>query len=282
MSQCTTINHTLWIGNNFPGQFSLPKLLQVGGVYIGDAFYEDTSGTIVDGTLTGVSLPALEDAQEIIAVDLGSITFLDLSSLRSNTVTFTLTGLPALRNFTFGSNYAGSYVNITNTGLKELSYNSGNQTPGFKVSLINNQDLSTLTFSSNASIGTLELNCNSAPLPSFSGPPMVDDLEISFCDQPSVDWEIALQGVGTVSGGSVEVHHNTFTGFALPNTTDLGIGLNIHDNSKLTNLSFPLLATIGSLSVKDNYVLQYIGSNAWPSLGVILGLAEMSGPFIRY
>ena len=282
MSQCTIINHTLWIGNNFPGSFSLPKLLQVGGIYVGDALYEDSTGGIVDGSLTSVSLPALEDAEEIIVVDYGSITSLDLPSLRSNSGTFTLAGLPALRNFTFSGSYEGSYVNITNTGLNEIFYNSGIQTIGFTMSLINNQDLSAITFSSNASIGTLELNCNSAPLPAFSGPPMIDDLEISFCNQPSVNWEIALQGVGTVSGGSIEVHDNTFTSFALPNTADLGLELNIHDNAKLTNISFPAMFTMGSLSIKNNSALEYITSTDWPDLGVILGNAELSGAFVRY
>lgn len=280
MSECTTINHTLWIGNNYPGDFFLPKLISVGGIYIGDAFYEQTTAGIDVGTLTSVSFPALEAASEILAVDLGSITSIDIPKLTNNAVSVTLTDLPGLKSFTFSSTFQGQYINITNTGLREINYQSSASL--YQMRLVNNPKLSALTFSSDVNITTLKLNCNSAPLPTFSGPANVRSLEISFCDQPSGNWETALQGLGSASAQSIEFHDNTFTGLRLPNITTITNSLDIYDNSKLTDLSLPVLSTVANIKIHENSLLQYINSTAWPDLRNISLEARLSGEFIKY
>jgi len=160
MSECTTINHTLWIENNYPGVFSLPKLINVDGIYIGDAFYSDTTQAIASGTLTGVSLPAVTSTFEILAINIGSIESIDIPNLAAVGLTVELSGLPALKTFTFSENFNGQYVNITNTGLTQFAWKSSAYV--YDMRLIGNVNLQTMTFADKANISQY---VQSYPLP---------------------------------------------------------------------------------------------------------------------
>ena len=266
MRPCTSIEHTLWIGNNFPGVFSLPNLVNVSDVYIGDAFYDDQSQTITSGTLTGVSFPALQNVGLIRAVNQGSINSIDVPNLTGNN-DVTLSGLPALANFSLNAGGDFSYINITNTGIVEFSYGG----PGLStLKLIGNPSLAKVTVPENSYIQRLEVDCGGLvtsrnslgykstqhkakyPMPRFTGPKNVSSFEISFCKQPSGDWKTALTGLGSTASFMVNFHHNEFLTLSVPDLRNTTSTISIEDNRNLTEIVFPALKAAGSLMITDN------------------------------
>jgi len=262
----------------------------VDSIYLGDPFYEDESGRIAQGTLTGVSLPAVTSASEIVAVNLASVESIDIPNLAGNGLIVTLSGLPNLKNYSFSSNFKGQYVNITNTGLTSLDWKS--KANLFSMRLVGNPNLASVTFTDNANITSLLINCGSPtntqgessmfaagyPMPSFSGPSIFSELEVTLCDQPSGDWRTTLDGLGSSSAGTLEFHDNVFTGLGVSNMTKCEL-LNIHDNYELTEIEMPSLDTAGEIDLKGNFQLGYINATTFPSLKNVSRTFELNGNF---
>ena len=293
MRPCAVIDHTLWIGNNFQGVFSLPNLVNVSNIYIGDAFYDDQTQTIASGTLTGVSFPALKKASEILAVNVGSINLIDVPNLVDG-YRITLSGLPALTNFSLSSNYAGSYINITNSAITEFSY-GGSSLSG--ITLTSNPSLEKVTVSDDSAIGALAVDCGGMvtsrssfgykttrraaqhAMPRFTGPKDISSFEVRYCKQPSGDWKTALASVGSIKAYSMKFHENEFINLSLPNLKNISSSLQILKNDNLTEIAFPSLTTIGELTITDNPSLLYINATAFPVLTSINYTSSFDGAF---
>jgi hypothetical protein len=284
MSGCMTINHVIWISNNFPGVFSLPNLVTVGSIYLGDALYEDTVGNISDGTLSGISLPALTSAFEIQAVNLASVESINIPNLVSNGLGLTFSGLPNLKNYTFNPNYKGKYVNITNTGLNYISWQSPDNISDMR--LVGNPNLTSVDFSPNTNITSLLIDCGGSslamesgyPMPRLSGPVSIHNLEIRYCDNSNGYWRAALEDLGSTSAGTVEIHHNAFTGLQISNMTTCDT-FDIHDNGNLIEISMPALETTKEIYLMSNAQLEYINETLFPVLQNVSGTFDFDGYF---
>jgi hypothetical protein len=287
MSGCTDLSqHTIWISNNFPGVFSLPKAVSIDSLYVGDVYYEDTTASIARGTLTDISLPALTTVFEISAVDLDSLASIEMPNVlgASNGFMLTLTGLPNLKNITFGANFAAEYVNITNTGLTKFNWPSTQNV--FHMTLSGNPSLTEITFADGANLTYLSINCGDdvpsqatgRPMPRLTGPTTIRELEVSFCDQPAGDWASALDGLGSTSAGMLSFHDNVFTGLQISNATTLE-DLEVHDNYNLAEIAFPNLMTAGKILVKNNAQLAYLNTTTFPTLSNVSGAFELDGNF---
>ncbi|KAH8597321.1 hypothetical protein B0O99DRAFT_593058 [Bisporella sp. PMI_857] len=260
MTACAKIHQTLWISNDYPGVPSLPSLVDVGGIYVGDVFYQGASQSIASGTLTGVSLPALTSAFEILAVNLDSFQPFDVPKLvgvrLSPTLTgvglsITLEGLPSLKNFTFSDNYDTQYITITNTGLTDFNFPSPKHV--FSIKLVGNPDLEKVTFSSNGNVTYLTVDCGSivkdlrskpedqCALPRFSGPAALRNLEVAYCNPPAGDARTAFDSVGKIA--------------------------------------FPQLTTAESISVVDNIGLNFINESAFSALKNVSQTSTFEGDF---
>jgi len=292
MTPCTVIQHTLWIGNNFPGIFSLPNLVNVSSIYIGDAFYDDQTQSIAPGTLSGVNFPALPKTSEILAVNLGSLSSIDIPNLVDGSF-ITLTGLPALTNFTLNSNYADGYVNITNTGITEFSYDGPSLSD---VTLVGNPSLAKVTISDESAISSIDVDCGGMvqsrnsfgskythhaaqhQMPRFSGPKNVTRFKVSYCKQPSGDWKTALAGIGSIKSYSLKFHDNEFISLSVPDLKNAS-SIEIEKNHNLTEIQFPSLKTADALTINDNSDLLYINATSFPALTSLGSLSRFDGPF---
>ncbi|KAH8811364.1 hypothetical protein F5884DRAFT_781876 [Xylogone sp. PMI_703] len=271
---CTAIDHWVWVGNNYPGVLRLPKLSNTQSINIGDVLEQDTSGGIAQGTLTGVSLPVLTDADSVIAINQGSLETIDAPNLASGYVI--LTGLPSLQSFAFGPHYLGGTIRIENTGIEELSYVS--TTSASQISLSGNKRLAKIIFGNDVNVTSLTLDCGNTPMPQFTGPAVIGTLDIESCSQP-LDWHTAFAGLGSDSAEKLQFHNNGFSGLALPNVTKVSEELDITTNENLTEFLFPVLTSVRTLYVTGNPKIDSINDTAWPVLGNISVRGDWEGSF---
>lgn len=294
MQSCTEINLDLWIGNSFPGVFSLPNLVNLSSLYIGDALYDDPTQTIASGTLTRVLFPALEKVYDITAVNLDSLAQIDVPKLSYVYNDITLSGLPALTNFTVSPSYVGWSINITNTGISEFNYQGDGDI--YKIMLTSNPNLAKVTIGENVGVDTLTIDCSGLvssqsygtfssylaavyPLPQFDGPKNISDLDVGFCLPPTGDWKTAFAGVGSVESQSMTFHDNKFSSLSVPDLKNCTGTIEIDMNSNLTNVTFPALKYAGALQITDNDQLKYLNASAFPLLNTINYTSKLDGSF---
>ncbi|KAF7585854.1 hypothetical protein BBP40_009965 [Aspergillus hancockii] len=250
--------------------------VQVSGTYTGDlnlnGVKEISGGLSCDGasnmtSWTASSLTTIGDSFKLNG--LTTLTTLSFGSLKKvGSIEFT--ALPNLQSldFTQGVTEAGS-VAITNTGLSSLNGISLDTVGGFDIT-------------ENTNLKTVNVNNlkNATALINFAG--NMDSLEVEFPNL-GTGQNMTFRNVSSVSLPSLEklkgqlgFWGNKFTSFSAPNLTETS-DLIFNDNSKLSNISMPVLKTVnGGFQIARN---DKLGSIDFPKLETVSGAIDFSGEF---
>jgi hypothetical protein len=260
INTCSKIKGDITIDKSFSGD------LQINGVK------EITGGLICSGgqnvsSITAGSLTTIGNAFDLQGLTtLTLLSFAELDSVGS----ISWEALPKLQSLAFGKGVtkAGD-VSIANTGLNDLNGISLKTVGTFKIQ--NNRDLRTIN------INNLQ---NATDLISFSG--NYDTLEV---DLPNLGTgtNMTFQNISSVSMPSLEkltgqlgFWGTKFQTFSAPNLTQTG-DLIFKDNTKLSNISMPVLKTVaGGFTIARDDKLSTI---SLPMLQRVNGAIDFSGTF---
>lgn len=201
-------------------------------------------------------LTALNDLRMDALTDVGSIEFI---------------ALPKLQNLHFGKSVSkAGKVRIVNTDLRSLDGIDLEETDGMEVS--NNVHLSSVNVNNitNAT-GHISFSANSM------------DLEIKLPNLKQAE-NITFRNTSLVSVPSLKktkgllgLYSNYMKEFSAPNLTSTG-DLIFNDNSKLNNISLPVLETVGNaLQIANNSKLESF--KGAPELTEISGTMDLTGVF---
>lgn len=161
--------------------------------------------------------------------------------------------LPALQALNFGQGITrANNVYISNTGLTDLK--------GIELTAVGAMDIN-----NNQYLKTINVNnlANVTQSLSFSANGL--NLEIDFPNLESAA-NLTFRNVTSISmpslaevGGSLGLYSNYFESFSAPNLTSTGNTIAVIDSSELSNLTFPMLQTIGGgLQLANNSKLEAI------------------------
>ncbi|KAJ5502171.1 hypothetical protein N7463_005045 [Penicillium fimorum] len=260
INSCSTIKGDITIDKSFRGDLQLSGIEKISGGLICSGGQNVTS-------ITASSLASIGKAFDLDG--LTTLTLLDFAELES-VGSINWEALPKLQSLSFpkGVSQAGD-VSIANTGLTDLNGISLKTVGIFSIQ--NNRDLRTIN------INNLQ---NASDLISFSG--NFDTLEV---DLPNLGTgtNMTFQNISSVSLPSLEkltgqlgFWGTKFQTFSAPNLTQTG-DLIFKDNSKLSNISMPVLKTVagGFTIARDNK----LSTISLPMLQRVNGAIDFSGTF---
>ncbi|KAJ5474633.1 hypothetical protein N7475_004199 [Penicillium sp. IBT 31633x] len=260
INSCSTIEGDITIDKSYSGDLQLNGIKKIEGGLL-------CSGGANVSSISASSLTKIGKAFDLDG--LTTLTLLDFPELDS-VGSINWEALPKLQSlsFTKGVTQAGD-VSIANTGLTDLNGISLKTVGGFSIQ--NNRDLRTIN------INNLQ---NASDLISFSG--NFDTLEI---DLPNLGTgtNMTFQNISSVSLPSLEkltgqlgFWGTKFETFSAPNLTKTG-DLIFKDNSKLSNISMPVLKTVdGGFTIARDDKLSTI---SLPMLERVNGAIDFSGTF---
>ncbi|KAI9829192.1 MAG: hypothetical protein M1826_005787 [Phylliscum demangeonii] len=263
LAGCQTISGDLVIAETTAGQIDLSGIQHIQGSLI-------CQGAIY---LTGISATSLTTIDHDFRLEsltiMSSLNFPVLSSVGS----ISWTALPALQELSFTSHVRQTTdVLITNTNLKSLDGINLEKVNKFNV---NNNPYLTRIETQLANISeALIIQANSK------------DLVVSF---PNLIWaynmtfrncsNVMVPSLSSVNG-SMGFFDNSFTTFSAPNLTMTGDkgSLVFVSNQALTNISIPMLKTIGgTYQIANNTNLKVI--DGFQQLATVAGAIDFSGNF---
>jgi hypothetical protein len=259
-ASCKTLKGDVQISGTYTGDLSLNNVQQISGSL-------SCSGAANMTSWTASSLTSIGDTFKLNG--LTTLTTLSFGSL-TKVGSIEFTALPNLQSldFTKGVTEAGS-VSITNTGLSSLNGISLETVGGFDIT-------------ENTNLKTVNVNNlkNATALINFAG--NMDSLEVEFANL-GTGQNMTFRNVSSVSLPSLEklkgqlgFWGNKFTSFSAPNLTETS-DLIFNDNSKLSNISMPVLKTVnGGFQIARN---DKLGSIDFPKLETISGAIDFSGEF---
>ncbi|KAJ5570496.1 uncharacterized protein N7459_009926 [Penicillium hispanicum] len=260
VSSCSTLSGDVTVKNTYSGDLSLNGVKKITGAFKCEEGVNVSSITAsslesIGGAFTLSGLTGLTELSAAKLTSVGSISW---------------EALPELQSLSFGSGItdAGD-VNIQNTGLTSLDGISLKTVGLFQIE--NNRDLKTIN------INNLQ---NATDLISFSG--NYDSLEIELPNL-GTGTNITCRNISTISVPSLEkltgqlgFWGTKFETFSAPNLTATG-DLVFEDNSKLSNISMPVLKTVtGGFLITSNDELNTIDL---PALKTVTGAIDFSGSF---
>jgi len=265
-ASCSTISGSVVVSSSASGVISIDGPQQI----TGDLTCENAGGLTTLGSTTIGSIGGAFTLNNLTLLSTLSMT--DLTSVK----TIAWTALPALSALTFPSTVSkATSVTISNTFLSTLDGINLNTVATLQID--NNNRLK--TFSTQVANVTSAVNINS------NG----NSLDVSF---PNLIWaaNMTLRNVSSISipslatvNGSLGFYGNYMDSIAAPNLTSVGStatgqgSLAVDANSKLTNLSMPLLKTVGGANqVANNTAL---GNVSFPALTTVGGAIDFSGSF---
>ncbi|CAI7653408.1 unnamed protein product [Penicillium bialowiezense] len=260
INSCSSIDGDITIDESYSGDLILSGIEKISGGL------KCSEGANVS-SITAASLTSIGDAFDLEG--LTTLTLLDFAELDS-VGSIKWDALPKLQSLSFakGVTQAGD-VSITNTGLTDLNGISL-ETVGL-FSIQNNRDLKTIN------INNLK---NATDSISFSG--NFDTLEVNFPNL-GTGKGMTFQNISAVSLPSLEkltgqlgFWGTKFETFSAPNLTQTG-DLVFKDNSKLSNISMPVLKTVsGGFTIARDDDLNIISLS---SLQTVKGAIDFSGTF---
>ncbi|OQE00074.1 hypothetical protein PENVUL_c059G04991 [Penicillium vulpinum] len=261
INTCETIKGDITIDKSYSGDLRIDGVEKITGglVCSGGQNVSSISASLLTSIGKGFDLEGLT-----------TLTLLDFAQLDSvGSINFE--ALPKLQSLTFGGDgvtKAGDVI-IANTGLVDLNGISLKTVGIFSIQ--NNRDLKTIN------INNLQ---NASDLISFSG--NFDTLEI---DLPNLGTgtNMTFQNISSISLPSLEkltgqlgFWGTKFETFSAPNLTQTG-DLIFKDNSKLSNISMPVLKTVdGGFTIARDDKLSTI---SLPMLQRVNGAIDFSGTF---
>ncbi|KAF9244827.1 hypothetical protein DTO013E5_9018 [Penicillium roqueforti] len=260
VNTCTTIKGDITIDKSYSGDLTLSGIEKITGGLI-------CSGGQNVSSISASSLTSIGKAFDLEG--LTTLTLLDFAELDS-VGSINWEALPKLQSLSFakGVTQAGD-VSIANTGLTDLTGITLKTVGTFSIQ--NNRDLKTIN------INNL---MNATDLISFSG--NYDTLEV---DLPNLGTgtNMTFQNISSVSLPSLEkltgqlgFWGTKFETFSAPNLTQTG-DLIFKDNTKLSNISMPVLKTVdGGFTIARDDKLSTI---SLPMLQRVNGAIDFSGTF---
>ncbi|CEJ62027.1 Putative Protein ecm33 [Penicillium brasilianum] len=260
IATCSKLKGDITISKSYSGSLSLAGIETITGSIICNGGENVTD-------ITAASLTSIGDAFDLEGLTrLTELSFAELSSVGS----IKWSALPKLQSlsFTTGVTDAGDVV-IQNTGLTSLDGISLKTVNQFEIE--NNRDLQKIN------INNLQ---NATDLISFSG--NYDQLEIELPNL-GTGTNMTFRNISSISLPSLEkltgqlgFWGTEFTTFSAPNLTTTG-DLVFNDNSKLSNISMPVLKTVnGGFTIARNDKLSTI---SLPKLEKVTGAIDFSGKF---
>ena len=201
---------------------------------------------------------------------LSSLTFPELTTVGD----LEFEALPNLQQLGFTTSIAQAHtLNIQNTFLTTL--NGINLQKVSSVTIVNNPLLQAINMQVSNISQSLTISSNGNHLKA-SFPNLETAQNLTFRDASSVD----IPSLANVSG-SLGFYENSFQSLSTPNLTLVKDTLAFVSNSQLTNISMPILKTIGGgFQVQNNSVLDDV-SNSFPKLQSIGGALAFFGNFTR-
>ena len=254
-------------------------------------------GNVVIGSETGESIDLSGPGQidgDLTMENNGKIVSLGSSSLNSISGTFKLQNVTILSTLSFTSLQSVGAISFQSlNALNELSFG----TPGIteaKSVIISDTRLNSLDGIDLETTSLIDIN-NNARLTEFNTQlgNLSDNLNIQAnglnlkVTMPNLIW-IANMTIANVTqfsvpslehvNGSMRFDSNYFEQFSAPNLTSTGQDISFVSNSELTNISLPLLETVGGgLTIANNTGLEKI--NSLPKLESVGGAVKFRGNF---
>ncbi|KAJ5143996.1 uncharacterized protein N7515_002783 [Penicillium bovifimosum] len=260
INTCSTLKGDVTIDKSFSGDLQLNGIKKITGGLL-------CSGGANVSSITASSLTSIGKGFDLEG--LTTLTLLEFAELDS-VGSINWEALPKLQslNFAKGVTQAGD-VSIANTGLTDLNGISLKTVGTFSIQ--NNRDLKTID------INNLQ---NATNIISFSG--NFDTLEINLPNL-GTGTNMTFQNISSVSVPSLEkltgqlgFWGTQFETFSAPNLTQTG-DLIFKDNSKLSNISMPVLKTVsGGFTIARDDKLSTI---SLPMLERVNGAIDFSGTF---
>jgi len=179
--------------------------------------------------------------------------------------------LPNLQQLTFTSTVTkASIINIQNTELGSLEGIDLKTVDTFYIA--NNRYLNDITLQL-ANVGnSLTLEANN-PAVNVSFPNMIWANNMTFRNCSSV----SIPSLATING-SMGFYGNDIQEFIGANLTSVGKDLSFVSNTKLTNISLPLLTSVGGgFTVANNTELEQV--DGFPDLAKVVGAVDFNGNF---
>lgn len=262
LSSCQTIEGDVAIDSSVAGSISLSGVERITGDL-----------TCINATqLTSLSA----DRLAVIGgrFDLEELQILSTLAMDSLTEVFTVkwVALPALQSLTFNRGVSKvTNILISNTGLTSLN-GLELETVGI-MNINNNRYLDTVDVNSMANVTeSMEFAANSKTL-EVKLPNLIFAANMTFRNVSDVQ----LPSLTSVNG-SIAFYSNSFESMSLPNLTDTGDALVFEDGMGLTNISVPLITSIGgALNINNNPDLKVI--DGFPMLKTVAGALDFSGDF---
>ncbi|KAF3401611.1 Protein ecm33 [Penicillium rolfsii] len=260
LATCTKLNGDLTISKSYSGSLSLAYVKTITGSIIcnGGENVTDISASLLTSIGDAFNLQGLTRLTQLAFPELTSV-----GSIKWN-------ALPKLQslNFDQGVTQAGDVI-IQNTGLTSLDGISLMTVNQFEIE--NNRDLQKIN------INNLQ---NATDLINFSG--NYDALEIELPNL-GTGTNMTFRNISSISLPSLEkltgqlgFWGTEFTTFSAPNLTSTG-DLVFNDNSKLSNISMPVLTKVdGGFTIARNDKLSTI---SLPKLEKVTGAIDFSGKF---
>ncbi|KAI0134395.1 hypothetical protein BJ170DRAFT_197320 [Xylariales sp. AK1849] len=264
IASCETVKGSVLIDTVTDNTLDLGgKLTSIGG----DLIALNNGGLI---SLSSSSLQTIGGAFQLHNVTLMStLAFTALTSVDSidwqtlnalSTLTFGNPGVTSAKSVIIADTFLSSLDGINVHSLDTMNINNNHKLTEFSTQLYN---LSTL----------LNINANG------------NDLSVSM---PNLEWaanmtisnvtEFSAQSLASING-SIRFDSNYFTSFSAPNLTEVQTGdLSFVSNSKVTNISMPLLEKVGGgFTIANNTALEELDS--FPALKLVGGAVLLRGDF---
>ncbi|RKF76066.1 Protein ecm33 [Golovinomyces cichoracearum] len=266
ISSCSTINGNIVIGPSASGVISIDGPQQL----MGNLICEDAGGLTSLGSMTIGSIGGTFGLKNLTL-----LSTLSMGSLKSAS-TINWVALPALSQLNFPATITkAKSVTISNTFLSTLD--GINLETVQTLQIDNNNRLKTFSTQIANVTSSLNINSNGNNL-DVSFPNLVRAANMTFRNVST----ISIPSLATVEG-SLGFYGNYMPSISAPNITSVGSkadgqgSLALVANSKMSNISMPLLKTVGgAVQIANNSALTGI---SFPALTYVGGAIDFSGNF---
>ncbi|KAF8856868.1 hypothetical protein BDZ45DRAFT_745052 [Acephala macrosclerotiorum] len=280
ISNCTTFNGTIVVYSTFPGDFVLPKLQVVNGLYAVPEAALPLTEKLVPSNLTGLILPQLSTivSDSISFGYMADVTTVWLPQLSSVNRLIQIASLPALTNLSdFELESSSVFVTGTNITSLALSSNSPNGSNGTSISfgsiqITDNPNLVNLSLALPVMMGDFNVSAQniSSDIMSIGGSfelfgcSRFDSRDhICFSQNCTPEQNSGLLPLSAVTGG-IHIHDTQLTAIQIPQSSR-ATSLDISNNPLLVNLTSTdcsyaeCSVAIGDTSIKYNNLTSVSG-----------------------
>jgi hypothetical protein len=263
VASCTSIDGSVVITTGAGDQVDISGPTKIGG----DLVAENNGGLI---SLTSTSLTTIGGAFRLRNVTLmstlaftalESVDSIDWASLNAlGSLTMGNPGITSAKSVSIADTFLSSLDGINIHSLDTMDINNNHRLTDFTTELYN---LSTL----------LNINANGQNL-AVSMPNLIWAANMTISNVTS----FSAQSLETING-SIRFDSNYFTEFSAPNLTSVQTGdVAFVSNSKVTNISMPLLTSIGGgFTIANNTAMEEL--NGFPKLEMVGGAVKLRGSF---